>query len=70
MSSERKVKIVSAIVIVVVVNIILKIFEYLGGYLEPDRTRSLEYRLEKSKQLEHDQGIDRIIHYQLKESSK
>ena len=61
MSSERKEKIVSAIIILVIVSIVLKISEYLGVNIEPDRTRGLEYRLELSKQLENDQRVEQII---------
>ena len=60
-SNERKGKIVSAIIILVVVSIILKIIEYFGGDLEPDRTRGLKYRLEQSKQLESEQQTQQII---------
>jgi len=69
-SSERKVKILSAIIILVVVNVILKISEYLGVAIEPDRTRGLEYRLKQSKQLQSDQHIEQIMNEQLKNSSK
>ena len=61
MSSEQKEKIVSAIIILVIVSIVLKIAEYFGVDVEPDRTRGLEYRLEQSKQLESDQQTQQII---------
>lgn len=59
--SEQKEKIISAIFILLVVSIILKIAEYFGVNVEPDRTRGLEYRLEQSKQLESDQLTQQLV---------
>jgi len=59
--SEQKVKIVSAIFILVLFVVVFKIAQYFGYDTEPDRTRGFKYRLEKQKQLQSDQQIDQII---------
>ena len=61
MSDERKVKIVSAIVGLVIFAMVLKIAQYFGYDPEPDRTRGLQYQFEKQKQLQRDQQTDQIV---------
>ena len=63
--SEGKEKVLSAIILLVIVIMVLKISEYFGADLEPDRTRSLESRLQKSEQLKSDQLTEQIMHQQL-----
>ena len=65
MSSERKEKVISAIVLLVVITVFFKIFEYFGGELKPDRTRSIGNRLQKSKQLQSNQQVEQIMYQQL-----
>jgi len=61
MSDERKVKIASAIFILVIFSILLKITQYFGYDPQPDRTRGFKYQQEKQKQLQGDQQIDQIV---------
>jgi len=61
MSDVRKVKIASAIFILVIFSILFKIAQYFGYDSEPDRTRGLKYQLEKQKQLQSDQQINQIV---------
>jgi len=66
MSSERKAKIVSAIFLLVIISVMLKTLEYFGYESEPDRTRGLEYRQERVKQLHSDQLTEQIVHETLR----
>ena len=61
MSDERKVKIVTAIFFLVIFALVGKIAQYFGYDPEPDRTRGLQYQLEKQKQLQRDQQTEQII---------
>jgi len=57
---ERIVNIISAIILLIVISIVLKVVQYFGYDIEPNRQKGWKYQIEQQKQKKSDAMVEHI----------